>query len=112
MPTTIWKGHLSFGLVTIPVKLYRAARAEKVSFHQLYRSPAAVPRQEPEENVVPEPPAPRGRKTAAAPERTPSPAAEARQQPQPEPQFSRIRQAAYVPESDEGAQAPVSRNDL
>ncbi|MEJ7609497.1 MAG: aldolase/citrate lyase family protein, partial [Bryobacteraceae bacterium] len=35
MATTLWKGHLTFGLVSIPVKLYRAARAEKVSFRQL-----------------------------------------------------------------------------
>jgi non-homologous end joining protein Ku len=33
---TVWKGHLSFGLVSIPVRLYRAARAEKVSFRQLH----------------------------------------------------------------------------
>jgi DNA end-binding protein Ku len=37
MASTIWKGHLSFGLVSIPVRLYRAARAEKVSFRQLHR---------------------------------------------------------------------------
>lgn len=35
--TTIWRGHLAFGLVTFPVRLYRAARAEKVSFRRLYR---------------------------------------------------------------------------
>ncbi len=55
MATTIWKGHLSFGLVSIPVKLCRAARAEKVAFRQvheasgsrvrqaLYREPEAAP---------------------------------------------------------------------
>ncbi|MEJ7607096.1 MAG: Ku protein [Bryobacteraceae bacterium] len=36
MATTIWKGHITFGLVSIPVKLYRAARPEKVSFRQLH----------------------------------------------------------------------------
>lgn len=112
MPTTIWKGHLSFGLVTIPVKLYRAARAEKVSFHQLYRAPAPLPREELEETALPEPPRARGRKSAAPPEPAPGPPLTARQQPEPEAQFSRIRQAAYVPESEEGAKAPVARNDL
>jgi DNA end-binding protein Ku len=38
MPATVWKGQLAFGLVTIPVKLYRAARAERISFRQIYRS--------------------------------------------------------------------------
>src|SRR5579884_1408579 len=114
MPTTIWKGHLSFGLVSIPVKLYRAARAEKVSFHHLYRAPAPVPREEPEEVALPEEPQPRGRKAAAPPEPRAGVPVKARQQPQsePEPQFSRIRQAAYVPESDEGVGAPVNRSDL
>jgi non-homologous end joining protein Ku len=31
MATSVWKGHLTFGLVSIPVKLSRAARAGKVS---------------------------------------------------------------------------------
>ncbi len=35
---TIWKGHLSFGLVSIPVRLFRAARAERVSLREVHRS--------------------------------------------------------------------------
>lgn len=38
MAATVWKGQLSFGLVSIPVTLVRAARAERVSLHQLYRA--------------------------------------------------------------------------
>lgn len=45
MATTIWKGHLTFGLVSIPVKLYRAARPEKVSFRQLHSATGARVRQ-------------------------------------------------------------------
>ena len=37
MPATIWKGHLTFGLVSIPVRLVRAARAQKVNLRQLYQ---------------------------------------------------------------------------
>jgi DNA end-binding protein Ku len=37
MGATVWKGHVTFGLVSIPVRLYKAARAEKVSFRQLHR---------------------------------------------------------------------------
>lgn len=40
MATTVWKGHLAFGLVSIPIRLYKAARAEKVSFRFLQRTPA------------------------------------------------------------------------
>jgi DNA end-binding protein Ku len=36
MATTVWKGHLTFGLISLPVRLHRAARAERVGFRQLY----------------------------------------------------------------------------
>jgi DNA end-binding protein Ku len=51
MPTTVWKGHLSFGLVSIPVKLHKAARAEKIKFKQLYRRAPAIEPPEPELSV-------------------------------------------------------------
>ncbi|MEO3782213.1 Ku protein [Actinocorallia sp. B10E7] len=34
---SIWKGAVSFGLVTIPVKLYSATEQRDVSFHQVHR---------------------------------------------------------------------------
>lgn len=34
----IWKGHLTFGLVTIPVKLYTATEAKDVRFRLLHKS--------------------------------------------------------------------------
>lgn len=37
MATTVWKGHLTFGLIAIPVKLYSAARGERVAFHYLHQ---------------------------------------------------------------------------
>ncbi len=79
MASTVWKGYLTFGLVSIPVKLSRAARPEKVSFRQLHASTGArvrqalvstAPEPEPEEEPEPEPvveparvsaPAPRGK---------------------------------------------------
>jgi DNA end-binding protein Ku len=45
MATSIWKGHLTFGLVSIPVKLSRAARAEKVSFRQVHERTGSRVRQ-------------------------------------------------------------------
>jgi non-homologous end joining protein Ku len=35
MPRAIWKGNISFGLVTIPVSLYPAASSDELSFNQL-----------------------------------------------------------------------------
>ncbi|HET9181491.1 MAG TPA: Ku protein [Candidatus Angelobacter sp.] len=37
MASTVWKGHLTFGLLSLPVKLYSAARGEAVSFNQLHK---------------------------------------------------------------------------
>jgi DNA end-binding protein Ku len=37
MPATVWKGYLSFGLVSFPVRLFAAARAETVHFHMLHK---------------------------------------------------------------------------
>ena len=37
MPATVWKGYISFGLVTFPVRLSSAARAESVHFHMLHK---------------------------------------------------------------------------
>ncbi|MFC4050548.1 Ku protein [Actinomadura syzygii] len=38
---SIWKGSISFGLVTIPVKLYSATEQRDVSFHQVHREDGA-----------------------------------------------------------------------
>lgn len=38
MASTIWRGHLTFGLVSLPVRLFSAARGESVSFNQLHRA--------------------------------------------------------------------------
>src|ERR1700724_2183520 len=37
MPATVWKGFISFGLVSFPVRLFSAARAETVHFHLLHK---------------------------------------------------------------------------
>jgi DNA end-binding protein Ku len=36
MATTVWKGHLTFGLISIPMLLFAAARSERISFNQLH----------------------------------------------------------------------------
>lgn len=48
MASTVWKGHLTFGLVSVPVRFVRAARAEKVRLRQLH-VPRSAPAEEPPE---------------------------------------------------------------
>jgi DNA end-binding protein Ku len=36
LATTVWKGYLTFGLISIPVRLYAAARGDRISFNQLH----------------------------------------------------------------------------
>ena len=38
MPATVWKGHLTFGLVALPIRLHSAARPETISFNQLHKT--------------------------------------------------------------------------
>src|SRR5579883_1121841 len=38
MASTVWKGHLTFGLVSFPIRLYSAARSESISFNQLHKA--------------------------------------------------------------------------
>jgi DNA end-binding protein Ku len=37
MASTVWKGHIAFGMVSFPVKLHAAARSQTVSFHLLHK---------------------------------------------------------------------------
>ena len=37
MASSVWKGHLTFGLVSFPVRLFTAARGETISFNQLHK---------------------------------------------------------------------------
>jgi DNA end-binding protein Ku len=66
MAATLWRGQLTFGLVSVPIKLLRAARAEKVRMHNLQRetghrikqvfvAPATDPESEPESEDTEEP---------------------------------------------------------
>jgi DNA end-binding protein Ku len=38
MASTTWKGHITFGLISLPVKLMAAARPETISFNQLHKA--------------------------------------------------------------------------
>ena len=37
MAATVWKGYLSFGLISVPIRLHVAARSERVGFNQIHK---------------------------------------------------------------------------
>jgi DNA end-binding protein Ku len=37
MPSSVWTGYLTFGLISMPVRLFSGARGSRVSFHMLHR---------------------------------------------------------------------------
>lgn len=37
MATAVWKGTISFGLVSIPIRMYAAARAKRANLHQIHK---------------------------------------------------------------------------
>jgi len=44
MASTVWRGFITFGLISIPIRLFRAARPERISFRRLYREePESAP---------------------------------------------------------------------
>lgn len=36
MASTIWKGYITFGLISIPVRLFAASRSDRISFNQIH----------------------------------------------------------------------------
>jgi DNA end-binding protein Ku len=78
MASTVWRGYVTFGLISIPGRLFRAARAERVSFRRLYRE-------------QPKEPAPE-LKTARSIRQV--------EPPPPQPTLSRVEQASVRPGTD------------
>src|SRR5262249_1108861 len=37
MAASVWSGYLTFGLISMPVRLYSGARSTRISFHMLHR---------------------------------------------------------------------------
>ena len=55
MAASVWTGYLTFGLISMPVRLFSGARGERVSFHMLHRPDHVRVKQQlicPEEEVV------------------------------------------------------------
>lgn len=55
MAASVWTGYLTFGLISMPVRLFSGARGSRVSFHMLHRTDHVRLKQQlicPEEEVV------------------------------------------------------------
>ena len=55
MPSSVWSGHLTFGLISMPVRLFSGARSSGISFNMLNRPDRVRVKQQyicPAENVV------------------------------------------------------------
>ena len=64
MASTVWRGYITFGLISIPVRLFRAARPERVGLRRLYRSePSPEPASRKPQSFVEEPEPQRARPT-------------------------------------------------
>jgi DNA end-binding protein Ku len=101
LASTVWRGYISFGLISIPVRLFRAARAERVSLRRLHRE---QPAERNPETAEERPSAPRHflpngaslQKRRTEPEQGSSSTNEGVQ-----PTLAPIRQAAISADSDE-----------
>ena len=105
MASTVWRGRLAFGMVSIPVRLYKAARRERVRFHHVYRPEGARAQEEPEEEA-PEPPRLTRGKVQEFPKSAPPPEAEAPDEAAPD--LVRVRNLP-VNEADE---RPVQKTQV
>jgi DNA end-binding protein Ku len=97
MPASVWKGHISFGLISIPVRLLRAARSERVPLRELHRADSPQALEEDEENTAPSVPV----KGPVRIDRKPEPALA----PAPEPVFEPVRRISVGQSSEERAPA-------
>lgn len=55
MPASVWTGYLTFGLISMPVRLFSGARGSRISFHMLHRDDHVQVKQQlicPEDNRV------------------------------------------------------------
>jgi DNA end-binding protein Ku len=97
MAASVWKGHITFGLITIPVRLLRAARSERVKLRELYRTDEI---DSSEDEPIPAPPA--GKDPIRIDRRSPS---SAPAPPAPEPVYEPVKRVAMGQSSEAPAPA-------
>jgi DNA end-binding protein Ku len=106
MPSIVWKGHLTFGLVSISVKLFRAARRERVRLHYVHRPESAEPLAiEPLITRAPEPTKSESRSPRFEADLAPKAEPETAAPPAP---VTRVRQSLVTA----GDEQPINRADV
>jgi len=109
MPSIIWKGHLTFGLVSIPVKLYRAARRERVRMHYVHRPEVSgEPADEGEVSLAEVPMRSAERAPQPLEDFPPRTEAERAQAAEPSAPISRVRQALVTSSEEQ----PIPRTEV
>ena len=107
MPSIVWKGHLTFGLVSIPVKLYRAARRERVRMHYVHR-PEVLEEAVHDREVNPsEAPVRFAERAPQRLEEFPPSREQEPPSPEPPPPATRVHQALITPD-----ERPIARGDV
>ncbi len=109
MASTVWRGFITFGLVSVPVRLFRAARAERVSLRRLYRADASASsygqsadEEETEEAPLPSPTKGRSKfEPASAAPSANSPLSAVSAAQAPEPVLAPVRQVAMRGETND-----------
>ncbi len=91
MASTVWRGFITFGVISIPVRLYRAARAERVSLRRLRREDA---KEEEEETTAGLPVQQNQSRLTLVPKNEPS-------NPAPPPVLTPVKQASITNGSQE-----------
>jgi DNA end-binding protein Ku len=108
MASTIWKGHITFGLVNVPVRLQKAARKERIPLRYVSKAPKTeAPRSAPDaqaEEEEPESLEEPDETSATKPVATPG----RMEGSEPPIEISRIRQSVATAEGGE----PVRPHDL
>ncbi len=94
MASTVWRGYITFGLISIPVRLFRAARPERVPLRRLARTPGPSP-VEVDEDDPPEPVARSISTLVREPLKSPPQSVRS----EAEPILSPVKQASIVPQS-------------
>jgi DNA end-binding protein Ku len=100
MASTVWRGYVTFGLISIPVRLFRAARPERVNLRRLFRSEHRSEPAAPEQETESEEAAPI-RSLRRVPERVANVSKETVLEPPPPPILEPVRQASVRGSTDE-----------
>jgi DNA end-binding protein Ku len=108
MAGTVWRGQLTFGLVSIPVRLFRAARKERVQMHYVRQSPATEERGGFAETASHTQRASAAAGRSAVPDDEPAPQFEPEEPVPPPAQVTRIKQNLV----GAGGEEPVSRAEV